>query len=346
MEHTKPIIRHDWSHEEAQALFELPFADLIYQAQTIHRQYFDPNKVQLCTLMSIKTGACPEDCGYCSQSQTAQVDLKIEKLLELEEIVETAKSAKEKGASRFCMGAAWRHLPTSSLEKIKTIIKEINALGMETCMSLGMLSAKQAEELAAAGLSYYNHNVDSSPEYYPKVTSTRTYQDRLDTLEHVRKAGIKMCCGGIIGLGETIADRVSMLVVLANLPAHPHSVPINRLTRVPGTRLGESAPELDNFDFIRTIAVARIMMPRSYVRLSSGRNSMSNEMQALCFQAGANSIHGARKTMLTKYVTNPDFENDVNLFRNLGVTLLEYQETYTGQEAITPINLMGDSVPP
>jgi biotin synthase len=230
------------------------------------------------------------------------------------------------------MAAAWRNLPTSSLPKIKTIIKEINALGMETCMSLGMLSGEQAKELAKAGLNYYNHNVDSSPEYYPKVTSTRTYQERLDTLEHVRNAGMKMCCGGIMGLGETVADRVSMLVVLANLPQHPHSVPINRLTRVPGTRIGDSVPELDNFDFIRTVAVARIMLPCSYVRLSSGRNSMSNEMQALCFQAGANSIHGVRKVMLTKYVTNPDLENDVNLFKNLGITLLEYEETYSGQQ--------------
>ena len=235
----KPDIRHDWTHEEARALFDLPFADLLYQAQTMHRKYFDPNKVQLCTLMSIKTGACPEDCGYCSQSQSANVELKIEKLLDLEEILATAKNAKEKGASRFCMAAAWRNLPTSSLSKIKTIIKEINALGMETCMSLGMLTRTQAEELAEAGLNYYNHNVDSSPEYYPQVTSTRTYQDRLDTLEHVRNAGMKMCCGGILGLGETVADRVSMLVVLANLAEHPHSVPINRLTRVPGTRLGD-----------------------------------------------------------------------------------------------------------
>lgn len=333
---TKPAIRHDWTHEEAHALFDLPFADLLYQAQTVHRSHFDPNKVQLSTLMSIKTGACPEDCGYCSQSQSANVELKIEKLLDLEEILTTAKNAKEKGASRFCMAAAWRSLPTSSMPKIKTIIKEINALGMETCMSLGMLTGKQAEELAEAGLNYYNHNVDSSPEYYPQVTSTRTYQERLDTLEHVRNAGMKMCCGGIMGLGETVSDRVSMLVVLANLPEHPHSVPINRLTRVPGTRLGDSAPELDNFDFIRTVAVARIMMPRSYVRLSSGRNQMSDEMQALCFQAGANSIHGARKIMLTKYVTNPDLERDENLFKNLGITLLEYEETYSGFSGCQP----------
>lgn len=322
-------IRHNWTHEEVRALFELPFSDLLYQAQTIHRQYFDPNKVQLSTLMSIKTGLCPEDCGYCSQSQSADLELKVEKLLPLEEVVATAKSAKEKGATRFCMGAAWRNLPTSSLGKIKDMIQAVNALGMETCMTLGMLTEKQAEELAAAGLSYYNHNVDSSPEFYPQVTTTRVYQDRLDTLEHVRKAGMKVCCGGILGLGETVADRVSMLCVLANLPEHPLSVPINRLTLVPGTRIGDAAPELDNFDFIRSIAVARIMMPRSFVRLTSGRSTMSDEMQALCFQAGANSIHGARHVMLTKYVTNPAFDNDVKLFERLGITLLDYEETYT-----------------
>ena len=257
------------------------------------------------------------------QSQSANVELKIEKLLPLEEILPIAKDARAKGATRFCMGAAWRNLPNSALEKIKIIIKEVNALGMETCLCLGMLTAKQAQALAEAGLDYYNHNVDSSPEFYPQVTTTHTYQDRLDTLEYVRNAGIKVCCGGIVGLGEGIADRVSMLVTLANLPQHPFSVPINRLTRVPGTRLGESAPELDNFDFIRTIAVARIMMPRTFVRLSSGRNQMSDEMQALCFQAGANSIHGARKVMLTKYVTNPDFDKDMRLFKRLGIALLE-----------------------
>jgi len=328
------VIRHNWTHAEVQALFELPFSDLLFQAQTIHRKYFDPNKVQLSTLMSIKTGACPEDCGYCSQSQSADVDLKIEKLVPIEDILATAKNAKEKGATRFCMGAAWRHLPTSSVGKIKNIIQEVNALGMESCMTLGMLTAQQAEELADAGLSYYNHNVDSSPEFYPQVTTTRVYQDRLDTLENVRKAGIKVCCGGILGMGETVADRISMLCVLANLPEHPLSVPLNRLTIVPGTRLGDTTPELDNFDFIRSVAVARIMMPRSYVRLSSGRNTMSDEMQALCFQAGANSIHGARNVMLTKFVTNPDFDNDVKLFQRLGITLMDYEETHTGVEAL------------
>ncbi len=318
----KMDIRHNWTLVEAMALFDLPFADLLYQAQTLHRQYFDPNQVQLCTLMSIKTGLCPENCGYCSQSQSANVELKIEKLLSLEEILPIAKNARSKGATRFCMGAAWRNLPNSALEKIKTIIKEVNALGMETCMCLGMLTAKQAQVLAEAGLDYYNHNVDSSPEFYPQVTTTHTYQDRLDTLEHVRNAGIKVCCGGIVGLGESVVDRAAMLVVLTNLPEHPFSVPINRLTRVPGTHLGETAPELDNFDFIRTIAVTRIMMPRAFVRLSSGRHQMSDEMQALCFHAGANSIHGARKEMLTKYVTNPDFDNDVQLFKRLGITLL------------------------
>lgn len=324
-----PIIRHDWTHQEAKALFDLPFSDLLYQAQTIHRKFFDPNKVQLCTLLSIKTGACPEDCGYCSQSLSAKVDLKIEKLLPLDEIIATAKDAKDKGATRFCMGASWRNLPTSAVGKIQTIIKAVNALGMETCMCLGMLSETQAQALADAGLDYYNHNVDSSPEFYPQVTTTRRYQDRLDTLAHVHNAGIKMCCGGIIGLGETLEDRASMLVVLANLTEHPQSVPINRLTRVPGTRLGDFAPDLDNFDFIRTVAVARIMMPRSYVRLSSGRSLMSEEMQALCFQAGANSIHGVRKVMLTKYVTNPDYENDMSLFKKLGISLLEYEDTYS-----------------
>lgn len=317
----KTNIRHNWTLDQAQTLFNLPFADLLYQAQTVHRQYFDPNQIQLCTLMSIKTGLCPEDCGYCSQSQSADVELTIEKLLPLEAILSTAKEASAKGATRFCMGAAWRNLPNSALEKIKTIIREVQALGMETCMCLGMLTAKQAQALAEAGLDYYNHNVDSSREFYPQVATTHTYQDRLDTLEHVRNAGIKVCCGGILGLGESLVGRASMLVELANLPEHPFSVPINRLTRVPGTRLGDSAPELDSFDFIRTIAVARIMMPRAFVRLSSGRSQMSDEMQALCFQAGANSIHGARKVMLTKYVTNPDFDDDMHLFQRLGIVL-------------------------
>ncbi|HVV68183.1 MAG TPA: biotin synthase BioB [Gammaproteobacteria bacterium] len=318
---TEAHIRHNWTLDEAQALFNLSFADLLYQAQTVHRQYFDPNQIQLCTVMSIKTGLCPEDCGYCSQSQSANVELKLEKLQPLEEILSTAKEAKAKGATRFCAAAAWRNLPNSALKKIQTIIGEVKALGMESCMCLGMLTAEQAQALADAGLDYYNHNVNSSREFYPNVTTTHTYQDRLDTLEYVRNAGIKVCCGGILGLGESVTDRANMLIVLANLPEHPCSVPINYLTRVPGTRLGDNAPKLDNFDFIRTIAVARIMMPRAFVRLSAGRNEMSDEMQALCFQAGANSIHGARKVMLTKYVTNPDFDNDMYLFQRLGVAL-------------------------
>lgn len=316
------LIRHNWTQGEALALFSMPFSDLLYRAQTIHREHFNPNEVQLSTLMSIKTGLCPEDCGYCAQSQSSHTPLQVEKLMSVEPIISAAQEAKEKGATRFCMGAAWRHLPNSAVEKIKNIIREINALGMETCMTLGMLTEEQAQSLADAGLNYYNHNLDTSPEYYPTVTTTRTYQDRLDTLAHVRDAGIKVCCGGIIGMGETLEDRASLLVTLANLPEHPQSVPINLLTRVPGTRLGESSPPLDSFDFIRTIATARIMLPCAVIRLSSGRKDMSDEMQALCFQAGANSIHGVRKNMLTQYVNNPDHERDIHLFKRLGMTLL------------------------
>jgi biotin synthase len=311
--------RHDWTRAEVQALFDLPFADLIFRAQSIHRASFDPNEVQMSTLLSIKTGGCPEDCGYCSQSAHFETGLKATKLMDTQSVLESAKRAKEGGASRFCMGAAWRSPKDRDMDAVCDMVAGVKAMGMETCMTLGMLTPGQAARLKTAGLDYYNHNIDTSPEYYAKVISTRTMEDRLDTLANVRDAGINVCCGGIVGMGEAEEDRAGMLLTLANLPAHPESVPINALMQVKGTRLGESAP-IDGLDFVRTIAVARIMMPRSVVRLSAGRENMSDELQAMCFLAGANSIFIGEKLLTT---SNPKKDRDDALWAKLGVRAME-----------------------
>ncbi|MBK8134115.1 MAG: biotin synthase BioB [Gammaproteobacteria bacterium] len=308
-------IRHDWTRAEALALFALPFSDLLFRAQTIHRQHFDPNTVQVSTLLSIKTGACPEDCKYCPQSARYDTGLEREKLLELEAVVERARAARAQGATRFCMGAAWRSPHDRDLPAILDMVREVKALGLETCMTLGMLSETQSRALADAGLDYYNHNLDTSPEYYGEIITTRTYQDRLETLDRVRRAGMKVCAGGILGMGEGLADRAGLLVQLANLPVHPESVPINQLVPVAGTPLAD-AGALDPFDFVRTIAVARILMPASHVRLSAGRESMNEQTQALAFFAGANSIFYGEKLLTTP---NPDADADRTLFARLGI---------------------------
>ncbi len=309
------ISRHDWTREEVQALFALPFNDLLFRAQTVHRQFHDPNTVQLSTLLSIKTGACPEDCGYCPQSVRFETGLKKEPLMEVQAVIEAAREAKAGGATRFCMGAAWRSPKDRDLDKVEAMVRGVKELGLETCMTLGMLKDTQAQRLADAGLDYYNHNLDTSPEYYGKIISTRTYQDRLDTLEHVRNAGMKTCCGGIVGMGEQPEDRAELLRQLANLPAHPDSVPINNLVQVKGTPL-KGVDALDPLDFVRQIAVARIMMPRSAVRLSAGRTEMSDELQALCFFAGANSIFYGDKLLTTE---NPQNAKDRALLARLGM---------------------------
>jgi biotin synthase len=308
-----------WTYDDARALFELPFADLIFRAQTVHRMHFDPNEVQMSTLLSIKTGGCPEDCGYCSQSAKFETGLKASKLMALEEVKAAAAQAKAGGASRFCMGAAWREPKDRDIDAVVDMVREVKALGLETCMTLGMLTQTQANRLADAGLDYYNHNIDTGPEYYGKVITTRTMQDRLDTLENVREAGMAVCCGGIVGMGEEQSDRIGMLVTLANMPVPPESVPINALMKVKGTPLGDSAP-IDNFEFVRTIAAARIMMPTSVVRLSAGREHMSEETQSLCFLAGANSIFIGPKLLTTK---NPAKEKDDALWQKLGVRPME-----------------------
>ncbi|MDX1609742.1 MAG: biotin synthase BioB [Halofilum sp. (in: g-proteobacteria)] len=308
-------LRHDWNREEVEALFERPFNDLLFEAQSIHRRHFDPNRVQVSTLLSIKTGACPEDCAYCPQSVHHNTGLERERLLPVEEVVEAARAAKDQGATRFCMGAAWRNPTDRNLERVIEMVQAVRELGMETCVTLGMLRAEQAKRLAEAGLDYYNHNLDSSPEYYREVITTRSYEDRQETLSHVRDAGIGVCCGGIVGMGETRNDRAGLLVELANQPEHPGSVPINMLVQVPGTPLyGTEA--LEPLEFVRTIAVARIMMPRSYVRLSAGRTDMSDETQALCFLAGANSIFYGEKLLTTE---NPETDHDRALFARLGI---------------------------
>ena len=308
-------LRHDWTAAQVQALFATPFNDLLFKAQSVHRQYFDPNTVQLSTLLSIKTGACPEDCGYCPQSARYHTGLKAEPLMQADAVVEAARAAKANGATRFCMGAAWRSPKDRDLEQLEAMVKGVKALGLETCMTLGMLSEHQADRLADAGLDYYNHNLDSSPEFYGKIITTRCYQDRLDTLERVRDAGMKVCCGGIVGMGETRQDRAELLRTLANLPEHPQSVPINNLVQVKGTPL-DGTDALDALEFVRTIAVARILMPRSYVRLSAGRSEMSDEMQALCFLAGANSIFYGEKLLTTG---NPQNQKDRSLLERLGI---------------------------
>ncbi len=307
--------RHNWTREEIQALFDLPFNDLLFRAQTVHREVFDPNQVQVSTLLSIKTGACPEDCKYCSQSVRYDTGLEREALMAVEEVVEKARLAKENGATRFCMGAAWRGPKDKQLAVVTEMVKQVRALGMETCATLGMLTPDQAHSLKQAGLDYYNHNLDTSPEFYSEVITTRTYEDRLDTLSAVRDAGINVCAGGILGMGESEADRVGLLHALATLPEHPQSVPINQLVQVPGTPL-ESATPVDSFDFVRAIAVARILMPFAHVRLSAGRSEMNDELQALCFFAGANSIFYGEKLLTTG---NPDTEHDQALFQRLGI---------------------------
>jgi biotin synthase len=308
-------IRHNWTPEEVTALFAKPFNDLMFRAQTVHRAHFDANEVQLSTLLSIKTGGCPEDCNYCPQSAHFDTPVKAEKLMDIAPVIEAAKRAKDAGATRFCMGAAWRSPKPRDMPKVVNMIEAVKGMGLETCMTLGMLEPAQADELSKAGLDYYNHNLDTSEEYYKEIITTRTYQDRLDTLDAVRASGMKTCCGGIVGMGESLKDRVSMLQTLANLPEHPQSVPINLLVQVDGTPLkGEKA--LDPLDFVRTIAVARIMMPASHVRLSAGREAMSDELQALCFMAGANSLFYG-DTLLT--TGNPQVEKDNALLEKLGI---------------------------
>lgn len=310
-------VRHDWTLDEASEIFRLPLNDLIFQAQTVHRQNFDPNEIQVSSLLSIKTGSCSEDCAYCPQSAHYDTGLGKESLLPIDEVLEAARQAKLQGAGRFCMGAAWRSPNDRDIERVCTMVEGIKALGMETCVTLGMLTDNQTKRLKEAGLDYYNHNLDTSEAYYSQIISTRTYQDRLDTLDRVRDAGLNVCCGGIVGMGESHDDRAALLVQLANLPKHPESVPINRLVQVTGTPLSEVA-QLDSFDFVRTIAVARIMMPGSRVRLSAGRSDMSDEMQALCFLAGANSIFYGERLLTTD---NPVADEDQQLFRRLGLRM-------------------------
>lgn len=312
---TQAILRHDWTNTEVTALFDMPFSELVFQAQTVHRAHFAPNEIQVSTLCSIKTGGCAEDCGYCSQSAKFDTGVKATKIMDNEAVFEAARAAKEAGATRFCMGAAWRSPKARDMEKVTDMIRGVKAMGLETCATLGMLTPEQASELKEAGLDYYNHNLDTSPEYYTQIITTRTYQDRLDTLSYVRDAGMKTCCGGIIGMGESREDRVSLLQTLANLPEHPESVPINLLMQIDGTPL-KGASSVEPLEFVRTVAVARIMMPESYVRLSAGRESMTDEQQALCFMAGANSIFYG-ETLLT--ASNPAIDKDKALFAKLGL---------------------------
>lgn len=307
--------RHDWHRKEILALFEKPFMDLLFEAQMVHRANFDPNQVQVSTLCSIKTGACPEDCAYCPQSNRYDTGLEKEKLMQVEAVIEEAKAAKAAGATRFCMGAAWRSPKNKDMAYVTAMVRGVKDLGLETCMTLGMLKDEQAQELAEAGLDYYNHNLDTSEEFYGEIITTRTYQDRLDTLARVRNAGMKICAGGIVGMGEEVSDRAGLLQQLANLPEHPESVPINMLVKVAGTPLAENQ-DLDPFEFIRTVAVARIMMPKSHVRLSAGREEMNDEMQALAFFAGANSIFYGEKLLTT---ANPAANKDMQLFARLGL---------------------------
>ncbi|MFT5541008.1 MAG: biotin synthase [Glaciecola sp.] len=307
--------KHNWTVPEVNALYALPFSDLMFEAQMVHRANFDPNYVQVSTLLSIKTGACPEDCKYCPQSARYDTGLEKERLMEINKVIERAKEAKAAGSTRFCMGAAWRNPKERDMPYVTDMVREVKKLGLETCMTLGMLSRDQAVALQQAGLDYYNHNLDTSPEFYGTVITTRTYQDRLDTLNNVRDSGMHVCSGGIVGMGETGDDRSGLLVQLANLDHHPESVPINMLVKVEGTPL-DSVKDLEPFEFIRTIAVARIMMPKSFVRLSAGRESMNEQMQAMCFMAGANSIFYGCKLLTT---SNPETHEDVTLFKKLGI---------------------------
>jgi len=313
--------RHDWSRAEIEALFSLPFNELLFRAHSVHREFFDPGVVQVSTLLSIKTGACPEDCKYCPQSTRYDTGLEAEQLMEIERVLEGARAAKAAGATRFCMGAAWRSPKDRDLPVLTAMVRGVKELGLETCMTLGMLTESQAHALAEAGLDYYNHNLDTSPEYYGEIISTRCFQDRLDTLAHVREAGMKVCCGGIVGMGEARGDRVGLLHALATLDQHPESVPINMLVRVAGTPLADEA-DLDPFEFVRAIAVARILMPASHVRLSAGRENMSDEMQALAFFAGANSIFYGERLLTT---SNPEAVRDRRLFARLGLRPEEHE---------------------
>lgn len=309
------IPRNNWALTEVQALFALPFNDLMFKAQTVHRHNFNPNEVQVSTLLSIKTGACPEDCKYCSQSARYNTDVEKEKLMEVDNVLQAARKAKAQGSTRFCMGAGWRNPKARDMPHIVKMVEGVRELGLETCMTLGMLSQDQADTLKDAGLDYYNHNLDTSPEHYNQIITTRSYQDRLDTLTNVRSSGMKVCSGGIMGLGEKAADRASLLMQLANLDKQPESVPINMLVKIDGTPL-ENVDDLDHFDFIRCIAVARIMMPKSHVRLSAGRDAMNEQMQAMCFLAGANSIFYGCKLLTTD---NPEADADMMLFSKLGI---------------------------
>ena len=320
------LIRNDWTREEVATLFDLPFTELVFQAAEIHRAHHAAGEVQLCTLLSIKTGGCPEDCGYCSQSAHAKTGLQAEKLMDADAVLEAAREAKAAGAQRFCMGAAWREPKDRDLPALCEMVREVKALGLETCMTLGMLTSEQARALNDAGLDYYNHNIDTSPEHYGAIISTRTFQERLDTLKHVRAAGIAVCCGGIVGMGETRADRVGFIHALATLPRHPESVPVNALVPVKGTVLGDMWGEdkaIDDIEFVRTVAVARITMPRSMVRLSAGRESMSESTQALCFLAGANSIFTGDRLLTTP---NAGDDADAKLFAKIGLKPMQAEE--------------------
>jgi biotin synthase len=317
----KTDCKKNWTVAEARALYEMPFNDLLFKAQTVHRENFDPNRVQLSRLLSIKTGGCPEDCAYCSQSSHHESGLSASKLMEVERVIAEARKARDAGATRYCMGAAWRNPKPRDMEAVVAMVKGVKALGMETCMTLGMLDRAQSEQLSHAGLDYYNHNIDTSERYYSEIITTRNFADRLETLENVRAAGMKVCCGGIVGMGELPSDRVQMLTTLANLPEHPESVPINMLIPIPGTPLEDATP-IEPLDFVRTIAVARIMMPQSVVRLSAGRTAMTDEMQALCFFAGANSIF-VGDTLLT--ADNPENDKDMALFDKLGLQPMELE---------------------
>jgi len=320
---TPTPIRHDWTRDEVAALFDLPFNDLLFRAHAVHCEYHDPNAVQVSTLLSIKTGGCPEDCAYCPQAARYDTGVQAQKLMELDAVLARARAAKAAGASRFCMGAAWRGPKDRDIPKVAEIVRAVKDLGLETCATLGLLGDGHAQQLRDAGLDYYNHNIDSAPEFYGEIIQTREYQDRLDTLEQVRDAGLKTCCGGIVGMGETRLQRAGLLQALANLPAHPESVPINQLVPVPGTPLANTE-KLDPFEFVRTIAVARILMPRSVVRLSAGRQQMDDAVQALCFFAGAGSIFYGEKLLTTG---NPDVEHDQALFRRLDLHAMEVVET-------------------
>ena len=315
-------VRHDWTHAQVKALFEMPFNDLLFKAASVHRANFNPNEVQISTLLSIKTGACPEDCKYCPQSGHYKTDLERERLLEVVKVVEQARLAKQKGATRFCMGAAWSDPKDRDMPYISKMVKEVKELGLETCMTLGKLTNEKAHELSSAGLDYYNHNLDTSPEYYEQIISTRTFEDRLNTIDHVRDAGMKVCSGGIVGMGEQASDRYGLLMQLANLPQQPESVPINMLVKVKGTPL-ENVDDLDHFEFIRTIATARIMMPHSYVRLSAGRSAMNEQMQSMCFFAGANSIFYGDKLLSTE---TPEADADMKLIKKLGMNPEKHQD--------------------